>query len=44
MGETHPVADNNTASGRQQNRRVEVLIKNPPAAVPAVSVNESAKI
>jgi hypothetical protein len=28
-----PVADNDSAAGRQQNRRVEVLISNPPAAL-----------
>ena len=26
MGETHPVASNDTATGRQQNRRVEIVI------------------
>lgn len=31
MGETQPVADNLSASGRQQNRRVEVIIENPPS-------------
>jgi outer membrane protein OmpA-like peptidoglycan-associated protein len=33
MGESHPVAGNESAEGRQQNRRVEVVIDNPPAAV-----------
>ena len=31
-GETGAVADNSSAAGRQQNRRVEVVISNPPAA------------
>jgi len=31
-GESDPVAPNDSASGRQQNRRVEVIISNPPAA------------
>lgn len=32
-GRSDPVADNDSAAGRQQNRRVEVVISNPPAAV-----------
>jgi outer membrane protein OmpA-like peptidoglycan-associated protein len=31
-GESDPVAGNESAAGRQQNRRVEVIISNPPAA------------
>ncbi len=31
-GESDPVASNDSAAGRQQNRRVEVIISNPPAA------------
>ena len=32
MGESNPVASNDSASGRQQNRRVEVIISNPAVA------------
>jgi outer membrane protein OmpA-like peptidoglycan-associated protein len=32
-GQRDPVADNDSAAGRQQNRRVEVIISNPPAAL-----------
>jgi outer membrane protein OmpA-like peptidoglycan-associated protein len=32
-GRSDPVADNDSATGRQQNRRVEVVISNPPAAL-----------
>jgi outer membrane protein OmpA-like peptidoglycan-associated protein len=32
-GESHPVADNASAEGRQQNRRVEVIISNPAVAL-----------
>ncbi len=39
MGETRPIAENSSESGRQQNRRVEVIIKNPPSAIPAASTN-----
>jgi outer membrane protein OmpA-like peptidoglycan-associated protein len=31
-GESDPVADNESAAGRQQNRRVEVIISNPAIA------------
>jgi outer membrane protein OmpA-like peptidoglycan-associated protein len=31
-GQSDPVADNDSATGRQQNRRVEVVINTPPAA------------
>ena len=33
MGESNPVAGNDSASGRQQNRRVDVIIVNPPLAL-----------
>jgi outer membrane protein OmpA-like peptidoglycan-associated protein len=32
-GRSDPVADNESAAGRQQNRRVEVIISNPPTAL-----------
>jgi outer membrane protein OmpA-like peptidoglycan-associated protein len=32
-GQSDPVADNDSAAGRQQNRRVEVIINSPPAAL-----------
>jgi outer membrane protein OmpA-like peptidoglycan-associated protein len=33
MGMSDPVAGNDSAAGRQQNRRVEVVVSNPPAAL-----------
>jgi outer membrane protein OmpA-like peptidoglycan-associated protein len=33
-GESDPVASNDSAAGRQQNRRVEVIISNPPVSNP----------
>jgi flagellar motor protein MotB len=33
MGEHRPVSENAPASGRQQNRRVEIIIGNPPGVV-----------
>ena len=33
MGMSDPVAGNDSAAGRQQNRRVEVIVSNPPAAM-----------
>lgn len=37
MGEGQPVADNDSENGRQQNRRVEVIIDNPPAVATAMT-------
>jgi outer membrane protein OmpA-like peptidoglycan-associated protein len=35
FGEEYAVASNNTASGRQQNRRVEIVISDPDGSFPA---------
>ncbi len=34
-GESHPVADNNSANGRQLNRRVEIVVSNDTGVIPA---------
>ncbi len=36
-GEDQPVADNDSVAGRQQNRRVEIIIDNPPLATAAMN-------
>ena len=35
MGEDYPVASNDSAAGRLQNRRVEIIIENPPLVIGA---------
>jgi outer membrane protein OmpA-like peptidoglycan-associated protein len=37
IGENRPVADNDSESGRQQNRRVEIIIENPSSAIPSAA-------
>ena len=37
FGKTRPVSDNNTAAGRQQNRRVELVVSGDPIGASAQS-------
>ncbi|HJZ99751.1 MAG TPA: OmpA family protein, partial [Candidatus Solibacter sp.] len=37
FGKTQPVADNNTAAGRQQNRRVELVVSGEEIGISATS-------
>ncbi|TDG14199.1 OmpA family protein [Seongchinamella unica] len=39
LGETQPIAENSSNTGRQKNRRVEIIIKNPPSVIPVASTN-----
>jgi outer membrane protein OmpA-like peptidoglycan-associated protein len=38
MGLRNPITGNDSAAGRQQNRRVEIIIENPPLATASVSL------
>jgi outer membrane protein OmpA-like peptidoglycan-associated protein len=40
MGEGHPVADNKSAEGRANNRRVEIIIEREPSAPGKISSNQ----
>lgn len=42
MGESHPVASNSTAAGRQKNRRVEVAISGSPSTLTGAGAGTSA--
>jgi outer membrane protein OmpA-like peptidoglycan-associated protein len=35
LGEDSPIATNDSAAGRQENRRVEIIIENPPLVIGA---------
>jgi len=41
MGEDQPVAENDSETGRQQNRRVEIIIDNPPLVATAMVAGET---
>lgn len=40
LGEDQPVAENESATGRQQNRRVEIIIDNPPLVAAAMATDK----
>jgi len=37
LGQEQPIASNRSAAGRQQNRRVEIIIENPPLSLASES-------